>query len=79
MRLSAAARHQLPKKQFAGPHGDDYPIPDKGHGRAALTGASHAANVGNITPAEERSIKAKVHAKFPSIGQRAMRGMKKKA
>jgi hypothetical protein len=69
-------RDRMPKKDFAGPHGNDYPIPDENHGRLALSGASHAENVGNISPSEEEGIKRKVHDKYPSIGQRVMRGSK---
>ena len=59
-KLKAAARKALPTSTFAGPK-RSFPIPDKNHARAALSMAHYAKN-----PA---AIRAKVHAKFPSIGQ----------
>ena len=61
--LTDALRQKMPKKEFAGP-GTSYPIPDKNHARLAISGASRAANVGNISPSEEASIKAKARAKL---------------
>jgi len=58
-RLKASTRAALPAKVFAGPH-RSFPIPDANHARSALSMAHYAANPG--------SIKAAVHAKFPSIG-----------
>ena len=57
--LHAAQRNALPGSAFAGP-GRSYPIPDMNHARAALSMAHYASNPG--------AIRAKVHAKFPSIG-----------
>lgn len=51
-------------KNFAGPKGT-FPIFDKAHARNALARAHYAAN--------PEAIRAKVHAKFPSLG-----GKKKK-
>jgi hypothetical protein len=61
--LTAARRNKLPASTFAGPD-RSYPIPDKGHARAALSRAS--ANAG---PALKAKIRAKVHRKFPGIKQ----------
>lgn len=58
MRLTAAQRRAAP---HAGP-GDSFPIPDINHARLALAMAKHAAN-----PA---AVRAKVHARFPSIGKK---------
>jgi len=58
-RLKAAA---LPSSAFAGPH-RSFPIENKAHARAALSMAHYASNPG--------AIRAKVHAKFPSIGHAA--------
>jgi hypothetical protein len=70
-RLTTRARKSLGKSQFAlpgkgeGPEGKgagSYPIPDEAHARAALSrGAQHAS------PAELRTIKAKVRKRYPSI------------
>jgi len=61
-RLKAAARKSLPSSAFAGPH-RSFPIENKAHARAALSMAHYASNPG--------AIRAKVHAKFPSIGHAA--------
>jgi hypothetical protein len=69
--LTAAGRRALPSKDFALPgkgEGKDgkgsgsYPIPDRGHAKAALSRAA-----ANASPAEQAKIKAKVHAKFPGM------------
>jgi len=72
-KLTAKARNALPRTAFALPgkgagsngkgHGA-FPIPDKNHARAAL---SRAAAKG---PAVEAKVRAKVKAKFPSIGKK---------
>ncbi len=72
--LTAKARQSLPRSDFAlpgrgeGPKGagsGSYPVPDKNHARAALSRAS-----ANASPAEQATIRAKVHAKFPAIGKK---------
>jgi hypothetical protein len=65
MKLTAALRRRLPKKDFALPP-DGYPIEDKAHARTALSRAS-----ANASPAQQARIRAKVHAKFPTIGKPA--------
>jgi hypothetical protein len=69
--LTAAGRKALPSKDFAlpghgkGPEGKgsgSYPIPDRGHARAALSRAA-----ANASPAERATIERKVHAKFPGM------------
>lgn len=62
MKLTAARRKALPKKDFALP-GGRYPIEDKNHARNALARASQ-----NATPSEQAEIREKVKRKFPSIG-----------
>jgi hypothetical protein len=71
--LTAAKRKALPAKSFAlpgkgeGPHGKgagSYPIPDKAHGRAAL---SRVAQHGSS--ADKAKVRAAVHRKFPTIGR----------
>ena len=61
MKLTAKARKAIPTKNFAGP-GRSFPIENKSHARAALSMAHNAAN-----PA---AIRAKVHAKYPSLGSK---------
>lgn len=64
-RLTAAERHRLPAKDFAGSAKDEsYPIPDKSHARNALARVSQFGS-----PALKAKVRAKVHAKFPSIGK----------
>lgn len=77
-RLTAAQRQALPARDFAlpgkgtGPKGagaGSYPIPDASHARNAL---SRVAQHGS--PAEQTTVRRKVHAKFPGIGQQFARG-----
>lgn len=62
--LTAAARHRLPAKDFA-LSGERYPIEDASHARNAL---SRVAQHGS--PAEQATVRRKVHAKFPGIGKK---------
>lgn len=68
-KLTAASRKRLPKSSFALPStrsksggSGGYPIPDKSHARNALARVSQHG-----TPAQKKQVRAKVHAKFPSI------------
>lgn len=61
--LTTARRNSLPTKTFALP-GRRYPITDPSHARNALARVSQHG-----TPAEKATVRAKVHAKYPSIGQ----------
>lgn len=73
-KLTTKARQKLPSKSFAlpgkgtGPSGTgpgSYPIPDKSHARNALARvAQHGSS------AEKARVRAKVKAKFPSIGKK---------
>src|SRR5215475_3344985 len=73
-RLTMAERKALPSKSFAlpgkgaGPSGKgpgSYPIPDASHARNAL------ARVSQHGSSEEKArVRARVHAKFPGIGQK---------
>lgn len=58
-KLSAGERGDLPKSDFGLPGRAAFPMPDKNHARAALSGASRALNVGNITPSQAAQIRAK--------------------
>lgn len=69
-KLSMAARKKLPSKDFAlpgkgkgaqGKGSGSYPIPDKSHARNAL-----ARSAGKPVAA---TVRAKVRAKFPDLGQ----------
>lgn len=61
--LKAAARNALPAKVFAGP-GRSFPIPDKSHARAAISGATRSMHAGNISAGEAAAIKAKARKKL---------------
>ena len=71
--LSTGAREHISKKNFAipekknenNPAGEGgYPIPDKAHARNALARVSQHGS-----PAEKAKVRAKVHAKYPGIGE----------
>lgn len=69
-KLDAADRKKLPSKDFAlpgkrSPSGGQggYPIPDKTHARNALARVSQHGS-----PAEKKEVRAKVHAKYPDLG-----------
>lgn len=81
--LTAHERQHLPKSDFAlpgkgeGPKGagsGSYPIPDKAHARNAL------ARVAQHGSSEQKAkVRAKVHAKFPDIGEKAHGGAIRRA
>lgn len=62
-RLSTSRRGKLPSSAFAGP-GRSFPIQDKGHAKAAISGATRSERAGNISPATAASVKAKARAKL---------------
>jgi hypothetical protein len=64
-KLTTARRAALPTKTFAGPK-RSYPIPDPSHARNELSRVSQFGS-----PAVKSAVRAKVHAKFPSIGKRS--------
>lgn len=59
--LTAKEREDLPESDFALPP-DDYPIPDEGHAKAAL---SEIAQHG--TPEEKAKVRAAVARKFKDM------------
>ena len=67
--LTTKKRNSLPDSTFAGPD-RSYPIPDASHARNALARASGKS----IEP----EIRAKVHSKFPGIGEGSMVSKRKK-
>lgn len=84
-RLTYKQRKKMPKTAFAvpskvvkGPKGGKktagaFPIPDIAHGRNALARVSAFG-----TEAEKATVKAKVAAKFPTIGKAKAKKAKKK-
>jgi hypothetical protein len=64
-KLTAAARKKIPTSEFAvpskAPASGSYPIPDESHARNALARASGKP--------VEAQVRAKVHAKYPSMGK----------
>lgn len=56
-RLSSLARKQLPARDFAGPN-RSFPVNDKKHQRAAISGATRSEHAGNISAEEAEKIKA---------------------
>lgn len=78
MSLNAKQRRALPDSDFAlpgkgkGPEGKgsgSYPIDTEGRARAAL-----ARGAANASPAEQKTIERKVHAKYPSMEVKALEG-----
>ena len=63
-KLTAKKRNALPTSAFAGP-GRSYPVQDASHARNALSRVSQFGS-----PALKAKVRAKVKAKYPSIGRR---------
>jgi hypothetical protein len=63
-KLTYQHRKHMPKSEFAGPD-RSYPIEDKAHARNALARVSQHGS-----PAEKAEVRAKVHRKFPGIGEK---------
>lgn len=61
-KLTAKKRNKLRSSSFAQPGKRKYPIHDKAHAKAAL---ARVAQHG--TKAEQKSVRAKVTKKFPSL------------
>ncbi len=70
-KLTTAARKKIPSKDFALGEGR-YPIEDKGHARNALARVSQHG-----TSSEKARVHAKVHAKYPAIGEKKSPARKK--
>jgi hypothetical protein len=62
--ITAAQRHALPAADFALP-GEHYPIDTPGRARSALS-----RGPANASKPEQATIRRKVHAKYPNIGQK---------
>lgn len=64
-KLTTAERNKLPDSDFAEPSKRKYPIEDESHRKNALS------RVSQFGSAKEKSIvRAKVHAKSPSMGKK---------
>lgn len=64
MKLTIKHRNQLSTQDFALP-GRRYPVENASHARNALARVSQFGS-----PAEKAKVRAKVKAKFPSIGKK---------
>ena len=62
-KLTAKSRNALPAKDFAGPD-RSYPVNDMSHAQNALARVSEFG-----TSELKAKVRAKVHAKFPSLKQ----------
>lgn len=71
--LSSKQRKNLPESDFALP-GGRYPVNDPSHARNALARVSQYG-----TSEEKAEVRAKVHRKYPDIGQGSMISGRKKA
>ena len=63
-KLTAATRKKIPTGEFALP-GRRYPIEDAAHARNALARVSQDG-----TPAEQATVRRKVHQLYPGLGQK---------
>lgn len=62
-KLTTGRRKEMPSQEFALP-GKHFPINDVEHGRKALQ------MIGYASPAEQATIRRKVHARYPGIGKK---------
>ena len=63
--LTTRARKALPKKSFAVPEKDGYPIHDEAHARNALARVSQHGS-----SSEKKRVRAAVHKRYPKIGKK---------
>jgi hypothetical protein len=63
-RLTAAARHALPKTAFALPGREAYPVNDVAHAIAAKGRATQAVKAGRMSKSTEAKIDAKANRKL---------------
>ncbi len=68
-KLKASTRNKLPKTVFGLQGSRRFPMNDASHARAAISGATRSERAGNISPAQEASIKAKARAKLGIKGR----------
>lgn len=62
-KLTASGRSKIPSKDFAGP-GRSFPIENKSHAKAAISGATRSERAGNITLSEAIEIQKRARAKL---------------
>lgn len=62
-KLTAAKRNAMPAKEFAGPD-RTFPIPDKSHDRAALSGVARKENMGTISSTTAAKIRREAKVKL---------------
>ncbi len=62
-KMTTSKRKRLGSSSFAEPGKRKYPINDKAHARNALSRVA-----ANGTPAEQKTVRAAVKRKYPSIG-----------
>jgi len=62
-KLSTKQRKAMPQSEYALP-GKRFPLNDASHARNAISGATRAEHAGNITPAQEATVKTKANAKL---------------
>jgi hypothetical protein len=65
VKLTYQHRKHMPKKEFAEPGKRAYPINDAAHARNALARVSQHGS-----PEDKEKVRAAVHRKFPSIGEK---------
>ncbi|MGW7688826.1 hypothetical protein ACWGMA_08020 [Streptomyces asiaticus] len=67
-KLSSKKRRALPKNSFALPGKRKYPVDTKNRARNALARVQQHGS-----PAEKKAVRAKVRARYPSIGKTSRR------
>ena len=67
-KLTTAGRKAIAISQFALP-GRRFPIEDAAHARNALARAAQGLKAGTLSAAEAATIRRKVHARYPNIGE----------
>jgi len=60
-KLSAQAKHHLPKSAFGLPGSEKYPMPDRRHAANAKARASQQVAKGNLSESAEKRIDAKAN------------------
>lgn len=78
-KLTYAQRKRLPSSDFVFPAKREFPIEDRSHARAALQMAHGARSGKPQSGARIAEIDAKVHAKYPGIGEKKKTGSLRKA
>lgn len=61
MKLTAAARKNMPSSEFGIPSKKAYPMPDKSHAANAKARATQMVNKGKLSPAMASKIRSKAN------------------